>query len=124
MKKFSEVAAGLRDIMKSYLTSLYRRGSSLTAMEKEVKRRVSDLDVWFDGVRRDVEQITKQRVSLCINSFYQHRPHTPYPLLLFPTPHMSLPSPLNPFSCSGGEDVPSQFSNTHASVCSRLLNVL
>ena len=63
------MAAGLRDTMKSYLTHLYRRGSSLTEMEKEVERRVSGIDLRFDDMRKKVEDITQQQVSWLIHSF-------------------------------------------------------
>ena len=62
------MAAGLKDTMKSYLTDLYRRGSSLTEMEKEVERRVSDIDLRFDDMRERVEEITQQRVSCLIHT--------------------------------------------------------
>ena len=54
--------------MKSYLTRLYKRGKSLTEMEKEVDRRVSGIDLRFDDMRTQVEELTQQRVSCLIHT--------------------------------------------------------
>ena len=75
--------------MKPYLTRLYGRGSSLTEIEKEVERRVSDIDLRFDDMRKQVEEITKQQVSHVIHTRVSMVDGVPYPIITFD--HVTFP---------------------------------
>lgn len=62
MKPFHAVAEGLRERMKSRMTSLYNKGTVMVEMEKEVEIRLSEINVKVGGMVQDVEEITEKVV--------------------------------------------------------------